>query len=525
MNAVIYARFSSHAQNEQSIEGQLAECYAFAQKNDYTIVGEYIDRALTGMNDKRGEFQRMIADSEKKGFQYVIVYQLDRFARNRYDSATYKARLKKNGVRVLSARENITDDASGILIEGVLESMAEYYSAELSQKVRRGMKINAEKHLSNGCQPPFGFYVDAEKHFQVDEKLRGVVEDIFRQYADGKTCAEICDYLNERHYNSQKGKPFGKNSLQHLLRNKKYIGTYIYKDIEAPNAIPRIISDELFERVQERLKGNRLAPSRVRASEEYLLTGKLFCGECGAMMIGISGTGKSGAIYRYYSCNGVKRQKCKKRNAKKASIESCVAQSAARQLTPENIDLIAKNISIVLKEESKQSELNHLQEQIKALAKEQENLMAALRSSGAVESVAKIILADLQKVAEQRAQLESLAAIEQYRNLRVSEPEIKFFLSRLMNHAADNLQYRKMLINIFVNRVYLHDNGKVTIHFNIKDGKEELTYENIAGAEEYFQKGSSVESNAPPYKKPAQMPVFRRLCGFSFGLDCFLTGA
>lgn len=139
MTAVIYARFSSHNQTEQSIEGQLKTCYEFAQKNGYTIVGEYIDRAISGTTDARPDFLRMIEDSGKKGFQFVIVYQLDRFARNRYDSATYKARLKKNGVRVLSARENITDDASGILVEGLLESMAEYYSAELAQKILRGM--------------------------------------------------------------------------------------------------------------------------------------------------------------------------------------------------------------------------------------------------------------------------------------------------------------------------------------------------------------------------------------------------
>ena len=114
-NAVIYARFSSHAQNEQSIEGQLAECRAFAERNNLRIVREYIDRALTGTTDKRPDFLQMIEDSKRKGFQFVIVYQLDRFARNRYDSATCKAKLKKKGVRVPSAKENITDDASGIL--------------------------------------------------------------------------------------------------------------------------------------------------------------------------------------------------------------------------------------------------------------------------------------------------------------------------------------------------------------------------------------------------------------------------
>lgn len=196
MNAVIYARFSSHSQTEQSIEGQLKVCYEFAQKNGYTVVGEYIDRALSGTTDARPDFLRMIADSDKKGFQYVLVYQLDRFARNRYDSATYKAKLKKNGVRVLSARENITDDASGILVEGLLESMAEYYSAELSQKIRRGMDINAEKCLSNGSNPGLGYRVDADRRFYIEPEEAAVVQDVFERYASGQTVTEICAALN-----------------------------------------------------------------------------------------------------------------------------------------------------------------------------------------------------------------------------------------------------------------------------------------------------------------------------------------
>ena len=178
-NAVIYARFSSHAQNEQSIEGQLAECHAFAERNGLQIRHEYIDRALTGTTDKRPEFLRMIEDSKRKGFQFVIVYQLDRFARNRYDSATYKAKLKKNGVRVLSAKENITDDASGILIEGVLESMAEYYSAELSQKVKRGIAITASKCKFFGGGIPLGYKVDEEKRFIINEETAPIVKQMF----------------------------------------------------------------------------------------------------------------------------------------------------------------------------------------------------------------------------------------------------------------------------------------------------------------------------------------------------------
>ena len=168
MNVVIYARFSSHSQTEQSIEGQLKTCYEFARKQGYTVIAEYIDRALSGTTDNRPQFLKMIEDSNKKHFDGVLVYQLDRFARNRYDSATYKAKLNKNGVRVYSARENITDDASGILVEGLLESMAEYYSAELSQKIRRGMDINAEKCLCTGGNIALGYKV-IDKQFYVDE--------------------------------------------------------------------------------------------------------------------------------------------------------------------------------------------------------------------------------------------------------------------------------------------------------------------------------------------------------------------
>ena len=147
---VIYARYSSDRQTEQSIEGQLRVCHEYAERNDYVVVHEYIDRALSGTTDRRPAFLQMIEDSKKKEFEYVLVYQLDRFARNRYDSANYKMKLKKNGVRVLSARENISDDASGILMESVLEGMAEYYSAELSQKVKRGVRESLIKGYYTG---------------------------------------------------------------------------------------------------------------------------------------------------------------------------------------------------------------------------------------------------------------------------------------------------------------------------------------------------------------------------------------
>ena len=150
MNIVIYARCMSEKQNEQSIAEQLKVCHDYAKRNDHTVIEEYIDDDLSGKTDNCLDFQRMISDSDKHIFEGVLVYQLDRFARNRYDSAINKAKLKKNGVRVLSARENISYDASSILMESILKSMAEYYSAELSAKIKRGEKLNALKCKAKG---------------------------------------------------------------------------------------------------------------------------------------------------------------------------------------------------------------------------------------------------------------------------------------------------------------------------------------------------------------------------------------
>lgn len=295
-NAVIYARFSSHSQNEQSIEGQLAECYAFAQRSDLRIVHEYIDRALTGTTDKRPDFLQMIEDSKRKGFQFVIVYQLDRFARNRYDSATYKAKLKKNGVRVLSAKENITDDASGILVEGVLESMAEYYSAELSQKIKRGIAISASKCKFFGGKVPLGYKIDEQKNYVIDEDTAPIVIKMFQMLASGYTYADIARYMNERGIPTTTGGKWNKNSFRSIFANRRYLGKYIFHGEEIDGGIPRLIDDGLFDEVQKVLEKYAAAPSRGKAKVEYLLSDKLLCGKCGHKMTGISSTSKSGKL-------------------------------------------------------------------------------------------------------------------------------------------------------------------------------------------------------------------------------------
>lgn len=270
MKAVIYARYSSDNQREESIEGQIRECTAFAEKNGVTILRHYIDRAFSAKTDNRPEFQNMVKDSGRRLFDMVIVWKLDRFARNRYDSARYKATLKKNGVKVVSATEVISDGAEGIILESVLEGYAEYYSADLSEKVVRGMTENALKSKYNGGTLPIGYMIDSEQYFQLDPLTAPFVLEAFQRYAEGATMKEIRDYLNQQGVKNTRGQPLTYNSVQHLLNNRRYIGEYTYRDIVVPEGIPAIVPQDLFDRVQERLAKNKKAPARHKAEDDYL---------------------------------------------------------------------------------------------------------------------------------------------------------------------------------------------------------------------------------------------------------------
>ena len=157
--AVIYARYSSERQTEQSIEGQVRVCTEYAARHNIVIVDKYIDRAMTGTNDNRTDFQRMLKDCTKRAWDIVLVYKLDRFSRNKYETAIHKKTLRNNGVQLVSAMENIPNTPEGIIMESLLEGMAEYYSAELSQKVRRGMNESRQKGNFTGGSILYGFRI------------------------------------------------------------------------------------------------------------------------------------------------------------------------------------------------------------------------------------------------------------------------------------------------------------------------------------------------------------------------------
>lgn len=517
MNAVIYSRFSSHSQREQSIEGQLKTCYKFAADNGYTVIDEYIDRAQSGTNDNRAEFQRMIADSDKHTFDAVLVYQLDRFARNRYDSAINKAKLKKNGVRVISARENISDDASGILVEGILESMAEYYSAELSQKIHRGMAINAQKCLSNGSNPGLGFKVAPDHTFYIDEDEAVIVREIFERYGKGETVADIIKDLNARQIKTSLGRDFNKNSLHRLLRNKRYIGTYLYKGEETPGGMPRIVSDDVFERVQKILDKNKAAPARSRGKEEYLLTTKLFCGYCREMMTGYGGTGKSGKAYHYYACKNAKKHLCQKKVVDKTRIEDMVVAACRQMLTDSNIQRIAEAIEAVFKNEYDSSAVKRIKAAIQETDAAIENLWQALEKGQGVDT----IMERINKRQEEKAELEAKLALENKKERIISAQEVTHFLSVLQKSNFNDPLNRRAVINIFLNKIYLYDD-KFRLILNGSGQAVEIDDIMLDEMDDYFDSHSSdlaecssVVAHAPPSKSHPQGWLFSTK--FAFG--------
>ena len=362
MTAVIYARYSDSKQTEQSIEGQLKVCHEYAKQHGYTILQEYIDRAQSGRSDKRIQLQQMLRDSKKGIFSAVLVYAINRFGRNTRQTLNNTHLLEENGVDVVSATEPFDNSPAGKLCRNMMMAYDQFYSEELNQKALRGMTINAEKGLSNGGIVPLGYKV-VEKKYVLNEETAPIVQEIYTKYASGVSKKEICDSLNERQIKTSSGVAFNKNSLNKILKNRKYLGIYIFGETEIPGGMPKIIDEDLFNKVQARMALNKMTPARSKAKTEYILTTKLYCGYCKSMMIGHSASkvSKNGIIYNYYRCkNSGGTKPCKKKMVIKHYIEDVIVNECQSLLTPKNIRRIAKEVEKISKSYDDQSEVNHL---------------------------------------------------------------------------------------------------------------------------------------------------------------------
>lgn len=497
-SAIIYARYSSERQSEQSIEGQLRVCRDFAQRNGLNIVGTYIDRAMTGTNDNRAEFQRMLSDSDTpQEWEIVLVYALDRFGRNSIEIALNKQRLKKNGKILISATQRTSQNIDGsqnldgIILENVMIGIAEYYSAELSQKIRRGQRESREKGNFVGGGIAFGYKVVNKKVLLNDSEAE-VVRYIFKQYASGVNAREIIDILNKRGL-SQKGNPFLPNMIYKMLRNTRYAGYYFYNGKKYANAFPQIVSEELFNTVQLILAKNKTG-SRSKDTS-YLLSGKLFCGICGTKMNGESGTSRRGKVNYYYKCTSKKRKlaDCPNDNVRKDDIEQLVLQTTKDFLnTPGMVERIADSVAdIHRKRYQNKSVVNILKEDRDKKQKALKNLLSAVEE-GLLTTTTKSRMVELEdEIALLNCKI--LAEENKEANLITREQIIEFL-------TALPKQEPQLIIDTMIRKVVL-SNDRLEIHYNFCDTPEpdesdDRSPEDCRSFDVSFK--SNLKSSSPP---------------------------
>ena len=441
---VIYARYSCDKQTEQSIEGQLRICNEYAARNDIVIVENYIDRATTGTNDNRAEFQRMMKDSAKRAWDVVIVYKLDRFSRDKYESAMHRHTLKVNGVKLVSAMENIPDTPEGIILESLLEGMNQYYSAELAQKVTRGMRETRSKGNFPGGTVMYGYRV-VDRKVVIHEEEAQIVLRIFTDYANGKAGNVIIDELNEQGI-LYRGKPFAKSTFYRMVTNEKYAGIFRHEDEVYTNIYPAIVPMEIFEIVMRRAEENK--HGKHVAEVCYLLKNKIRCGYCGGPIGSGSGTSKSGKVLRYYRCNTrYTKAGCEQMPIRKDLLEELVVNAVQEALQKTDLEALADGILERGKKIAEDtSVLNLLTTELNETEKALENLLKAIEL-GIFTPTTKDRMEQLEA---KKSELQTKIACEKVRALKMVTKE------QILRHLQTALKRTpKQLITYFIEKIIL----------------------------------------------------------------------
>lgn len=480
---VIYARYSSHNQREESIEDQVLDCLKYAAAEHIQIIGVYSDKAISGRTDDRASFRELLRDAGKKRWKYVVTWKIDRFARNRYDSAIYKLQLKKQGIVVRYAKEPIPEGPEGIILEGTLEAIAEYYSASLSQNVKRGCHGNALEAKSNGAHLPLGLMLDETRRYIPNPKTAPLVKMIFTMFNDGHSYSDIAEYLNSKGYRTSFGNKFGKNAIPTILRNPSYIGTYKYSDVVIENAFPAIIDPILWDSVQEKLGRRSKLNGKKKDSADFILTSKIYCGNCGSPFIGESGTGKSGTVYHYYKCIDRKRGSlgngCSMRAVRKDWIEDLVIEETQGLIQNDETREHLINVVVAAQErDNDHSKLDALKSDLAQVNRELENVMDAIQQLGLTPTTKK----RLPQLEERKAEIEAAIMEETAVRPVITKGDIAYFFDGFAHMDTSKPSYRQNLVDMLIHSIYVYKD-KIVISYNFTDGPgERLTLKEIEKA-------------------------------------------
>ena len=441
-NAVIYARYSSTAQRDVSIDDQIQACKQFAVQQGYTVINTYADRAISGTTDQRPAFQQMISNSRRKLFKIVLVYKQDRFARNRYDAAIYKKRLQDNGAQVISAMEPVPEGSGGLILEAIYESMAQQYSENLSQNTLRGMNSNAQRCLANH-QAPLGYLIDPDTHkYVIDQKIGPLVTQAFSMVANGATTNDVRKYFLKYGVS----RPIG--SYYHMLCNECYTGVYKWGSTRVPGGMPALISPETWQAVQSTRKARKAKPAA--AAYKYLLSGKVTCADCGAPMCGEYAQGRRGKIYFYYNCNNHKKGRCQAKPIHTDDLEKTVLRAIVSRLHSDRLvdDIISQAMQIQA-QETNVSTIALLQDKLKDTTKRRDNLIQALEM-GIMSATTQSRLAELEtQITVFTTQLES----EKIKAPAISAEALRKFLLSFRTGDISDPGYAAILVKTFCHQV------------------------------------------------------------------------
>lgn len=497
-HGAIYARYSSNNQRDESIEAQIRAIEEYAKRNNIQIVKVYVDKALTGTNDRRPEFQQMIEDSSKGLFDTLLIHKLDRFSRDKYDSAHYKRILKKNRVRLISVLENLDDSPESLILESVLEGLAAYYSKNLSREVMKGLRETAYQCRHTGGRPPIGYSVDPDsRKYIINEYEKGIVETVFSMYLNGYGYNQILSRLSEQGYKGRTGRPIGKNTLLEILKNEKYTGVYIFNQTDGKDAfgqrnsnrkkadediirieggMPILISKEEFNIVQEKIFQNKRAPGAYKAKEMYLLSGLTVCGEClnrldkeFSMMGNVKYSGRNKLKYVTYRCGNRDRTKeCKNKELRREYIENYVIHELERRIFNDNaIPHLVKHLNEYQKSvyNSKKSDLQGFRKKLTEIDRQITNIIEAV-SGGFTQSSFGV---KLDKLENEKAQLEVQIAERQFSKEHplITEVELRQLFVEFKEYISTrNVPEIKKFIGSYVDKVIIY-NEHVEVIFKL----------------------------------------------------------
>lgn len=503
--AVCYARVSTEMQNESSIDAQIYGVKEYCEKHGYCLVNTYIDFGISGTTDQRPQFQQMIEDGKKGQFDAVIVHKGDRFARSRNLSSTYKEILAKNNIEYISVTECFGNEPESVLLEGLTEAMAEYYSRNLAREVRKGLLQKARDCLYTGGNRPLGYEVDPETQKFVlarNEDEIKTVQLIFQMKKENYGYAEIIHSLEEKGLNkSKKGNPLSKSAINWLLHNERYTGLYVYDRLAAKGVngrnghefknedemirieggMPQIIDQQTFDEVQEIMTKNRKRNGRFRKKHPVLLTGLMEC-ECGYSYISCYRKERPGhKAYSSYHCGYKSSHKtdcCENKGIEQTTLDDGILDLLYQNLY-EDIPSITKKLNDYRQEkiDSLGGDLQTLKKQITANEIKVKNIVEAIAQGMSNPA----IFDRIEELELERDHLENkLTEASKVDNTNeISEGEVRSILEKTKELVrTKNIPEVQRFIHKYIHKVVVYkDSVKVT--FNVAFsfcGKNSATY-------------------------------------------------